>query len=271
MSREKVRCRRANRWFNGPVVDGPMDQAFENEHDTPDRFWSHVRTDALVSLRFWYRLAMRTLSICTVAVMTVLSIPARAQAPAASSRPQSIDIVTGRRALAAAIARATAASVRASVAVVDVNSDLVAFERMDGAVSPSILISQGKAHAALMFGMSTADLQDAIAAGRPVTATITMQGEHHGPVRGGHDILSFKERTFMPTKVNVVLDDDVKRDLDRFVDSGMRSRVVNRALRREILAIRRERANRTLEKLREATKPVTTADLVIQIRKDRGR
>ncbi len=35
---------------------------------------------------------------------------------------------------------------------------------------------------------------------------------------------------------NVVLDDDVKRDLDRRVDSGMRSRVVNRALRREILS-----------------------------------
>jgi glc operon protein GlcG len=127
---------------------------------------------------------MRTLPICIVAVMTVLPTLAaerpvllarsRAQAPAASSpRPQSIDVVTARRVLAAAIARATTATVRVSVAVVDVNGDLVAFERMDGAVSPSILISQGKAHAALMFGMSTAELQDAIAAGRPVTATIT--------------------------------------------------------------------------------------------------
>jgi len=75
----------------------------------------------------------------------------------------------------------------------------------------------------------------------------------------------------LPTKVNIVLDDDVKKDLDRLVDSGMRSRVVNRALRREILAIRRERANGTLEKLRETTKPVSNADLVAQIRKDRGR
>lgn len=75
----------------------------------------------------------------------------------------------------------------------------------------------------------------------------------------------------MPTKVNVVLDDDVKHDLDQLVDSGMRSRVVNRALRREILAIRRERANRRLEELRKATKPATTAALVGQIRKDRGR
>ena len=127
---------------------------------------------------------MRTLSIGIVSVMTVLSTSAAerpvppdtapVQAPVASSaRPQRIDIVAARRALSAAIARATAANVRVSVAVVDVNGDLVAFERMDGAVSPSILISQGKAHAALMFGMSTAELQDAIAAGRPVTATIT--------------------------------------------------------------------------------------------------
>ena len=33
----------------------------------------------------------------------------------------------------------------------------------------------------------------------------------------------------MPTKVNIVLDDDVKADLDRLVESGLRSRVVNRA------------------------------------------
>jgi hypothetical protein len=75
----------------------------------------------------------------------------------------------------------------------------------------------------------------------------------------------------MPTKVNVVLDDDVKRDLDQLVDTGMRSRVVNRALRREILAIRRARANDRLEALRGKTRPVSTADLVAQIRKDRGR
>jgi predicted transcriptional regulator len=38
----------------------------------------------------------------------------------------------------------------------------------------------------------------------------------------------------MPTKVNIVLDDDVKEELDRLVESGMRSRIVNRALRREL-------------------------------------
>jgi len=75
----------------------------------------------------------------------------------------------------------------------------------------------------------------------------------------------------MPTKVNIVLDDDVKQELDRLVESGMRSRVINRALRREILALRREKANARLETMRRTTRPVSTAVLVAQIRRDRGR
>ena len=118
---------------------------------------------------------MHPLPIGILLVMTALvPLTARAQAPTVSSaRPQNIDVATAKHALAAAIARATAANVRVSVAIIDANGDLVAFERMDGAVPPSIHISQGKAHAALLFGVSTAELQDAIAAGRPVTATIT--------------------------------------------------------------------------------------------------
>ena len=75
----------------------------------------------------------------------------------------------------------------------------------------------------------------------------------------------------MPTKVNIVLDDDVKIDLDRLVESGMRSRVVNRALRREILTIRRERASKHLDDLRRSTRAVSTTDVVARIRRDRGR
>lgn len=75
----------------------------------------------------------------------------------------------------------------------------------------------------------------------------------------------------MPTKVNVVLDDDVKAGLDRFVDSGKRSRVINNALRREIHLISRRVANARLDELRATTKPVSTHDLVKLIRRDRGR
>ena len=75
----------------------------------------------------------------------------------------------------------------------------------------------------------------------------------------------------MPTKVNIVLDDDVKADLDRLVESGLRSRVVNQALRKEILAIRRRRANERLDELRRSTGPVRTAELVAAVRRDRRR
>ena len=75
----------------------------------------------------------------------------------------------------------------------------------------------------------------------------------------------------MPTKVNIVLDDDVKADLDRLVESGMRSRVINAALRREILVLRRERASRRLDELRKTTKRVATSELVNLVRRDRGR
>ena len=86
-----------------------------------------------------------------------------------------------------------------------------------------------------------------------------------------YSVLSNLERTLVPTKINIVLDDDVKADLDRLVESGLRSRVVNRALRKEILAIRRERASRRLDELRRTTKPISTTELVALLRRDRER
>ena len=75
----------------------------------------------------------------------------------------------------------------------------------------------------------------------------------------------------MPTKVNIVLDDDVKADLDRLVESGKRSRVINSALRREIQLMNRRAANARLDKIRSTTKRVSTADIVRLVRRDRGR
>jgi hypothetical protein len=86
-----------------------------------------------------------------------------------------------------------------------------------------------------------------------------------------HNVLYWLERTIVPTKVNIVLDDDVKADLDRFVQSGRRSRVINDALRREIQLIRRRAAGARLDALRRRTRPVSTADLVKSVRRDRDR
>jgi predicted transcriptional regulator len=75
----------------------------------------------------------------------------------------------------------------------------------------------------------------------------------------------------MPTKVNIVLDDDVKADLERLVASGKRSRVINTALRREIVRLSRQRADERLTTLRASTRPVSTTELVRLVRRDRGR
>ena len=75
----------------------------------------------------------------------------------------------------------------------------------------------------------------------------------------------------MPTKVNIVLDDDVKADLDRLVESGKRSRVINSALRREIQLMSRRAASSRLDEMRAETRPVSTADIVKLVRRDRGR
>lgn len=75
----------------------------------------------------------------------------------------------------------------------------------------------------------------------------------------------------MPTKVNIVLDDDVKNDLDRLVASGKRSRVINTALRREIQLMSRRAASARLDEIRTTTKSVSTADILKLLRRDRGR
>ena len=75
----------------------------------------------------------------------------------------------------------------------------------------------------------------------------------------------------MPSKVNIVLDDDVKAELDVLIESGLRSRVINNALRKELIQIRRRLLSDDLDALRRKTKPVSSEDVVRMIRHDRGR
>ena len=75
----------------------------------------------------------------------------------------------------------------------------------------------------------------------------------------------------MPSKVNIVLDDDVKAELEVLIESGLRSRVINNALRKELMQIRRRHLSDDLDALRRKTKPVSSEDIVRLIRHDRGR
>jgi hypothetical protein len=75
----------------------------------------------------------------------------------------------------------------------------------------------------------------------------------------------------MATKVNIVLDDDVKAELETLVEAGSRSRVINSALRKELMQIRRGILTGRLDQLRAKTKPISTKEIVQLIRRDRGR
>jgi Arc/MetJ-type ribon-helix-helix transcriptional regulator len=75
----------------------------------------------------------------------------------------------------------------------------------------------------------------------------------------------------MPVKVNFVLDDDVKADMDVLVESGRRSRVVNDALRKALLAIRRRQLTVEMDRLRGRASTVSTAEIVAALRQDRKR
>jgi len=75
----------------------------------------------------------------------------------------------------------------------------------------------------------------------------------------------------MAAKVNIVLDDDVKSELENLVESGLRSRVINNALRKELILIRRHKLSEQLDALRAKTKPVSSREIVELIRRDRGR
>ena len=95
---------------------------------------------------------------------------------AAAQLPSPIDAATARKILAAAEQTASAASAKVAIAVVDVNGDLVALSRLDGASSRAVVSAQGKARAAILFGVPTKQVSDAIAAGTPLPVTLTPAG-----------------------------------------------------------------------------------------------
>jgi glc operon protein GlcG len=90
-----------------------------------------------------------------------------------AAKPQTIDLATAKKMVAAAEAEALKANAKVGIAVVDSNGDLVASERIDGASTRGVTSAQAKARAALLFGLPTKQVQDAIAAGKPVQASVT--------------------------------------------------------------------------------------------------
>jgi glc operon protein GlcG len=95
---------------------------------------------------------------------------------------QYIDLATARIMVNAAEDAAKKANVHVGIAVVDANGDLVLSIRLDGASDKAVTSCQGKARAALLFGMPTKQLQDAMAIGKTVEAKLT------APVSGAAEL-----------------------------------------------------------------------------------
>ena len=101
---------------------------------------------------------------------------ALAQGPPRGGAPAAMDLATARLLTEATMAAAKAANANVAISIVDANGDLVFFERMDGAMSMAVTSSQGKARAAILFGMPTKAAADAAAAGTTLSAKITPSG-----------------------------------------------------------------------------------------------
>jgi predicted transcriptional regulator len=79
------------------------------------------------------------------------------------------------------------------------------------------------------------------------------------------DDLSLR-RILMATKVNLVLDDEVKEALDDLIPAGERSRFANEALRAQLALLRQRQAIEKLEALRRAGPHVPTAEILLTLR-----
>ncbi len=99
-----------------------------------------------------------------------------AQGPPRGGAPALMDLATAKSLTETATMAAKDANANVAISIVDANGDLVFFQRMDGAISMAVTSSQGKARAAILFGMPTKAVADAAAAGTPLSAKITPSG-----------------------------------------------------------------------------------------------
>src|SRR5881628_3013773 len=92
-----------------------------------------------------------------------------------------LTLVEANRMIQAAIAKAEELQVKISVAVCDTGGNLIAFNRMNGAIVVSATVAQGKAAASAGFGRTSGALQ----ADSPVIqAIIATMGGRMLPARG---------------------------------------------------------------------------------------
>jgi glc operon protein GlcG len=145
-----------------------------------------------ISEQYWEKATMLNSRIAAVLLVCVSACAANAQQPATppSPTPQApaggtpdqipfdipygapIELDRAKQVLAAAEAEAKKRNWKMNIAVVDPNGDLIYFARMDGAMLPSIDISQGKARTAARWRRESRLFYNAMEAGRSFLPTV---------------------------------------------------------------------------------------------------
>ena len=72
-------------------------------------------------------------------------------------------------------------------------------------------------------------------------------------------------------KLNFFVDDDVRKDMENLIPAGQRAKVINEALRKELLRIKRTTVTEKLLNLRTKGEPVSSREIIEALRKDRRR
>ena len=72
-------------------------------------------------------------------------------------------------------------------------------------------------------------------------------------------------------KINFFVEEDIRKELDALVPDGQKSKVINEALRKELLRIKREKATEKLMTLKLKGTLVSKKEIVEMLKKDRRR
>ena len=96
-----------------------------------------------------------------------------------------ISAAQAQAAIAAGVKKAAEIGSPSSIAIVDSGRNLIAFQRMDGALLASIEISQGKAYTARSLNMKTGDVTPYVQPGGPFYAMETWHSQPMVVFAGG--------------------------------------------------------------------------------------
>lgn len=72
-------------------------------------------------------------------------------------------------------------------------------------------------------------------------------------------------------KINFMIKNEVAAELESMVPSGQRSRLVNEAIMKELALFQRKMQTEKLMELRKKGPKLTTAEIIVAIRKNRER